>query len=270
MGLYYIALCLAYVLVQCDGDVRVNLTAVVGRSVTFPDSIHEDIYTNRLHWNKSTGLFTLSDLQKKDSGVYSIDSKKGNVFFKYYDLKVFEEVSGPVVSCVNVSSDSVTLQCSVKHTEQTTLSWFRGGQSVVSSSSAVLPLTVQQGNYTDQYKCVSQNPVDNKTATVNITAVCTGKNESNQSDEKKRSVIIIPIVSGVLVFIIIIILCIVFFIKKKFSKPESPSLQSQDSVQYAQIDHLKKRDTQSANSSPPSANILQRPLDTVYDQIQPH
>uniref|UniRef100_A0AAV2LQ35 Ig-like domain-containing protein n=1 Tax=Knipowitschia caucasica TaxID=637954 RepID=A0AAV2LQ35_KNICA len=228
MGLYYIALCLAYVLVQCDGDVRVNLTAVVGRSVTFPDSIHEDIYTNRLHWNKSTGLFTLSDLQKKDSGVYSIDSKKGNVFFKYYDLKVFEEVSGPVVSCVNVSSDSVTLQCSVKHTEQTTLSWFRGGQSVVSSSSAVLPLTVQQGNYTDQYKCVSQNPVDNKTATVNITAVCTGKNESNQSDEKKRSVIIIPIVSGVLVFIIIIILCIVFFIKKKFSKPESPSLQSQE------------------------------------------
>uniref|UniRef100_A0AAV2LK01 Ig-like domain-containing protein n=1 Tax=Knipowitschia caucasica TaxID=637954 RepID=A0AAV2LK01_KNICA len=191
----YVALCFAYVLVQCDGDVRVNLTAVVGRSVTFPDSvkekgyisfgpkpiaavfngefeIDEDIYTNRLHWNKSTGLFTLSDLQKSDSGVYSIDSKKGNVFFKLYDLKVFEEVCVPVVSCVNVSSDSVTLQCSVNHTEQTTLSWFRGGQSVVSSSSAVLPLTVQQRNYTHQYKCVSQNPAEEKTATVKITEIC--------------------------------------------------------------------------------------------------
>ncbi|CAL9700961.1 unnamed protein product [Knipowitschia caucasica] len=191
----FIILSLAYVLVQCDGDVRVNLTAVVGRSVTFPDSvkeigyisfgpkiiaavsngafeIDEDIYTNRLHWNKSTGLFTLSDLQKSHSGVYSIKSKKGNVFSKDYDLKVFEEVSVPVVSCVNVSSDSVTLQCSVNHTEQTTLSWFRGGQSVVSSSSAVLPLTVQQRNYTHQYKCVSQNPVGEETVTVNRTTVC--------------------------------------------------------------------------------------------------
>uniref|UniRef100_A0AAV2LP74 Ig-like domain-containing protein n=1 Tax=Knipowitschia caucasica TaxID=637954 RepID=A0AAV2LP74_KNICA len=79
-----------------------------------------------------------------------------------------EEVSVPVVSCVNVSSDSVTLQCSVKHTEQTTLSWFRGGQSVVSSSSAVLPLTVQQRNYTHQYKCVSQNPAEEKTATTGL------------------------------------------------------------------------------------------------------
>uniref|UniRef100_A0AAV2LPS1 Ig-like domain-containing protein n=1 Tax=Knipowitschia caucasica TaxID=637954 RepID=A0AAV2LPS1_KNICA len=91
-----------------------------------------------------------------------------------------KEVCVPVVSCVNVSSDSVTLQCSVKHTEQTTLSWFRGGQSVVSSSSAVLPLTVQQRNYTHQYKCVSQNPVGEKTATVKITEICTEENTENK------------------------------------------------------------------------------------------
>ncbi|KAK7929856.1 hypothetical protein WMY93_006251 [Mugilogobius chulae] len=175
---------------------KVNLTAVVGSSITFPDPLkqrgyfsfgsklvalvyngvnetEDNNYTNRLHWSKSTGLFTLSNLQKTDSGVYTIDSKKGNVFVKNYELKLFDPVSVPEVSGVNVSSDSCTLQCSVNPTEQITLSWFRGDQTVDSSrTSTVLILNVKRRDYSDQYKCVALNPADKKTVIVNVTIVC--------------------------------------------------------------------------------------------------
>ncbi|KAK7929859.1 hypothetical protein WMY93_006254 [Mugilogobius chulae] len=195
MALHLRAALLLTVFPLCLTEVKVNLTAVVGSSITFPNpvkergyfsfgsktiapvsngvfEIDENIYTNRLHWSSSTGLFTLSNLQKTDSGVYSIDSKKGNVFYKNYELKLYDPVSVPVVSGVNVSSDSCTLQCSVNHTEQITLSWFRGDQTVDSSrTSTVLLLNVQRRDYTDQYKCVAQNPADNKTVIVNVTTV---------------------------------------------------------------------------------------------------
>ncbi|XP_055079519.1 uncharacterized protein LOC129456438 [Periophthalmus magnuspinnatus] len=204
------ALFLLSVLSLSLSEVRVNLTSAVGSSITFPDpvkergflsfrtrtiasiyngvlEIEEDIYTNRLHWNSSTGHFTLSDLQKNDCGVYAIDSKKGNVFYKLYELKVYEPVSRPVVSCVNMSADICTLQCSVTLTEQTTLSWFRGEQPVDSSSSAVQLLTVQLRKNTPEYKCVAQNPADEKIVIVDITAVCTCKKKDLSNEQTKNS-----------------------------------------------------------------------------------
>ncbi|XP_072318880.1 uncharacterized protein [Eucyclogobius newberryi] len=236
------------IMFTCDADVKVPLKAVVGSSITFPNSvkekafillgttnlasvsngafeIYEDIYTNRLHWSSSTGLFTLSHLQQNDSGVYTIDSKKGNVLKKIYELKLYEAVSAPVVSSVNVSADSCTVQCSVKHTEQTTLSWFRGEQPVDSSTSAVLLLTVQLQDYTSQYRCVAQNPADNKAVIVNITTVCEHKETlSDTSSGSKAVYIVIPIVLTVL---IIIIMAFVLYVIKKCSKKESTPLQTE-------------------------------------------
>ncbi|XP_055078725.1 uncharacterized protein LOC117369466 isoform X2 [Periophthalmus magnuspinnatus] len=240
------ALFLLSVLSLSLSEVRVNLTSAVGSSITFPDpvkeraflnfrtktialiyngvyEIEEDIYTNRLHWS-STGHFTLSDLQKNDSGVYAIDSKKGNVFYKLYELKVYDPVSRPVVSCVNVSADICTLQCSVTLTEQTTLSWFRGEQPVDSSSSAVQLLTVQLRKNTPEYKCVAQNPADKKIVIVDITTLCTNLTSDANTKNSQPVAIIIPIV-----FAALIILCVVIFVikKKKCFKKESASRQTQ-------------------------------------------
>ena len=91
-----------------------TLTGVVGGSITLPDPllergflsyngkliasvkngefvIEEKIYLNKLLWNKETGLFTITDLQRNDSGVYNIDSKKGRVFTSSYKLTVYGE-----------------------------------------------------------------------------------------------------------------------------------------------------------------------------------
>ncbi|XP_055014230.1 uncharacterized protein LOC110164353 isoform X2 [Boleophthalmus pectinirostris] len=259
MDLYLTSVLLVFVLVQCEAEVRVNLTAVVGSSITFPDpvkergfflygsktiasvyngvfEIEEDIYTNRLHWNSSTGRFTLSDLQKSDSGVYTIDSKKGNVFLKYYELKLYKPLPLPVVSRVNVSADSCTLQCSVNLTEQTTLSWFRGEQRVDSSSSAVLLLTVQLQDNTSEHKCVAQNLADEKNVIVNITKKCQFVESQSNEDEGNSAAIIIPIVLTAL-----IILCfVIVVIKKKCTQKGSTSSQIQGRV----LTHLLHQDSQ--------------------------
>ncbi|KAK7929032.1 hypothetical protein WMY93_005427 [Mugilogobius chulae] len=98
-----------------------------------------------------------------------------------------DPVSVPVVSCVNVSSDSCILRCSLNQSrsEQTTLNWFRGDQTVDSSStSTVLNLTVQRRDYTDQYKCVALNPADKKTVIVSVTTVC--KLNETETDTSPR------------------------------------------------------------------------------------
>lgn len=125
----------------------------------------------------------------------------GNIYNHYrtnvvHVLFVFlfpDPVSAPVVSCVNVSEDSCSLQCSVTKTEQTTLLWFRGEYPVNSSNSGVLPLTVQHQDYNSEYKCVAQNPAQNKTTTVNIITVCnisetqSGENPSEMTKTCKFS-----------------------------------------------------------------------------------
>lgn len=92
--------------------VKKNLTGTEEGSITLPDPvvelgflsfgvktiamvddrkvrIVEEIYKDRLLWNNSTGLFTITGLQRNDSGIYKIDSKKGNIVTASYKLTVY-------------------------------------------------------------------------------------------------------------------------------------------------------------------------------------
>ncbi|MEQ2308679.1 hypothetical protein AMECASPLE_030734 [Ameca splendens] len=95
-------------------ELKRNLTGVVGGSIILPDpllefgffldklnnvamvkdgklEILEEKYKNKLHWNKDSGLFTLTDVQKNDSGVYKIDSKRGVILTVSYSVTVYGE-----------------------------------------------------------------------------------------------------------------------------------------------------------------------------------
>ncbi|KAM4584936.1 uncharacterized protein PAE49_004338 isoform 1-T1 [Odontesthes bonariensis] len=188
-----ISLCLGTILSAAEG-VKENLTGVVGGSIRLPDSmldkgfllynrnniasvknrefeIEEDIYLNKLLWDKETGLFTITDLQRNDSGVYKFDSKKGRVFTSSYKLTVYDSVPSPAVNTLSVSSDSCSLLCSVH--KETTLLWFKGERILNRSLSASsLPLTVNTEDFSSSYRCVAASPAENKTLTVNINASC--------------------------------------------------------------------------------------------------
>ncbi len=94
-------------------DVK-NLTVTEGGSITLPDpvvglgfllyegsivamvtdkkiQIYREIYKDKLLWNNSTGLFTITRLQRNDSGIYSIDSQTGKEFVTSYKITVYGE-----------------------------------------------------------------------------------------------------------------------------------------------------------------------------------
>ncbi|KAG8015010.1 hypothetical protein GBF38_022245, partial [Nibea albiflora] len=157
------------VMISSDTVEVKNLTGTEGGSITLPDPVEElgflnfgtktiaqvnerrvqtfdEIYKDKVLWDKNTGLFTITGLQRNDSGTYIVDSKKGKVFVTSYELTVYESVPTPAV---NVSTESCTLLCSVeKAGELLTLSWYKDEEIVIQNSSALsLPLTVHKQDF---------------------------------------------------------------------------------------------------------------------------
>ncbi|XP_074554038.1 uncharacterized protein LOC141810409 [Halichoeres trimaculatus] len=205
-------------------DIKSNLTRVQGGSVTFPDpvlkkgsfsfksntiaivekgqiNIWEEIYEERLFWDKETGLFTLRGLQRNDSGIFKIESKDRQGAPTYHRLTVYEPVSAPEVTKLNVSTESCTLLCEVQKAEETTLYWYRNEEIVNQSSLALsLPLTVE--DFRSSYRCVSENPAENKTVPVNIKTLCGERHDSKNPPDNTRSYMMaLPIVFAAAVVI---------------------------------------------------------------------
>uniref|UniRef100_A0A8P4GAN8 Ig-like domain-containing protein n=1 Tax=Dicentrarchus labrax TaxID=13489 RepID=A0A8P4GAN8_DICLA len=204
-----------------------NLTGTEGGSITLPDPvvkqgfllfggknvamvingnsmIYEGTLKDKVLWDKSTGLFTITGLQRNDSGIYVIDSKTGRVFTTTYQLTVYGEsyflplviifyqflpvimvpqMSSDLYSLMSVSTESCILLCWVEKAEGTTLLWYKDEEIVNQSSSALsLPLTVLKQDFNSSYRCVSANPAENKTAPVNVSTTCSGQISTSKSD----------------------------------------------------------------------------------------
>ncbi|KAM6939579.1 uncharacterized protein FYW49_008101 [Xenentodon cancila] len=175
-------------------DVKKNLTGVVGGNITLPDpvletgfllfdrktsakvknkslKILEEIYRNQLVWNKTTGLFTITNLQRNNSGIYTIDSIEPQVFRSSYNLTVYDSAETPAVTRLNVNSDSCLLLCLVD--KETTLWWYKDDQMVNQSSSASsLTLTVHKQDAESSFRCVSASPAEEKSLPVDVSTVC--------------------------------------------------------------------------------------------------
>lgn len=114
-------------------EVKKNLTGTVGGNITLPDSVQEEgflsyggtiivmvnngdfkVYKNknRLQWDRNSGLFTLTELQRDDSGIYTVDSKTGKVFTSSYKLTVYgkSHIYSGIFLC-NIPAPYVTSVC---------------------------------------------------------------------------------------------------------------------------------------------------------------
>ncbi|XP_019214973.1 uncharacterized protein LOC109202346 isoform X2 [Oreochromis niloticus] len=213
-------------------EVKKNLTGTVGGNITLPAPVQEkaflsyggkniadvnkgefeifgEIYMNRLQWDRNSGLFTLTELQRDDSGIYTVDSKTGNVFTSSYKLTVYDSVPTPAVKKVSVSSESCSLLCLVDR--ETKLLWFKDEQRLNQSSSALsLPLTVHKQDFNSSYRCVAANPAENKTLPVHVRTTCGDTNNDTNSSTEPRSynilIIIFSVLSATLIIIIILIM----------------------------------------------------------------
>ncbi|XP_069023596.1 CD48 antigen-like [Embiotoca jacksoni] len=252
--------------------VKKNLTGTVGGTITLPGpplekgymlfggqiiarinigeiEIEEENYKHKVHWNKNSGLFSLTNLQRNDSGIYTLDNK-GQKMMSSYKLTVYDAV--PILSVIksNVSSNSCSLMCSVDGAEETTLSWYRDEKIVKRIRSAVsLSLTVHRQDFYSSHRCVATNPAQEKTLEVDVKTSC-GHNDTvsrdgiDQRHHKILIGIIISFVCGVVLLSSGFIITLIYIDQKTKTKetkarlpkaqPSSSSSMFTSSVRYTQ------------------------------------
>ncbi|XP_024858755.1 uncharacterized protein LOC108251395 isoform X2 [Kryptolebias marmoratus] len=279
-------------IVSSAEDEKKNLTAVVGGSITFPNVVKElgflikerqnialvtkgefdiirEIYQKKLEWDRNSGLFTITDLQRNDSGVYTVQSKNREVLTSSYNLRVYDSAPTPAVIRLNVSSDSCWLRCSVD--KWVTLFWYRDQEILNQSSSQLyISITVDKSSRDSEYKCVAANPADNKTLLIDVKKSC-GFNETESGNKTPRSY---WIVGGIAVgFVLLVGLC-ACFIKQRYLQKDKKSSQTQESdgeVQYTSI--LIRSNGQKQGENLPEPSEPSEPNDcshltTVYSTLE--
>ncbi|XP_073329896.1 uncharacterized protein [Pagrus major] len=272
---------------DCE-EVKKNLTGTEGGSITLPDplkghgfllfgenniamvneekiTIYKGKYKDRLLWNKNTGLFTITGLQRNDSGIYTIDPKvEGRP--ATYRVTVYESVPTPAVNKVNVSAESCTLLCSVERAEETTLLWYKDEVIVNQSSSDLsLPLTVHEQDFSSSYRCVAANPAENKTLPVNAIISCGGQNITEDGERHHIIIgILIPIVFAVLVLLVACTIKWKCFDKKTRHTQDSVNREAED--QYT-ICEYRRQGGRGTDSSGP---VDRSNLTTIFYKLVPH
>ncbi|XP_058496806.1 uncharacterized protein LOC131467097 isoform X2 [Solea solea] len=250
------------------------------------DILLKNIYSDRILWNNNTGLFTLTGLQRNNTGDYFINFPNDDSS-SAFKLKVYARVPVPAVTRESVSADSCTLLCTLCakdimvtmvasstppladctqfHSEETTLSWNRDEQIVNSSSSALpLPLTVQLQDFSSQYNCVAENPAERKSHALTVETLCsTDTTDVNNNNNYRHYIIPLIIVYTV------ISVPAVFIIMKICFNYKTTTKQTQDSgeaeVQYSDICVRKERQNQERPDPPAAAD-----MSTIYSTLQPH
>ncbi|XP_051801062.1 uncharacterized protein LOC127533053 isoform X1 [Acanthochromis polyacanthus] len=282
---------LLLVISLCDAEEeKKNLSGTKGGNITLPDPllergflsygenviaqviegkliIEKNIYKNRLQWNQTSGLFTLTDLQRNDSGIYKIESKEGEVStISIYNLTVYDPVAPPAVQTLNVSSDSCYLLCAVDKAAEITLWWYKDQEVVDQSRSAgPLPLTVTKQDLRSSYRCVAGNPAENKTLLVDLQKVCGEKFSNSSSENNQRHGWIIGVSTGCAVLTVTVAAFLIWL--TCFSTSErKDSLDSTTEVEYAGVNICADRHSQGGHfpDSPGSADRL-----LVYHVIDP-
>ncbi|KAJ8247744.1 hypothetical protein GJAV_G00249790 [Gymnothorax javanicus] len=133
--------------------------------------ITDDNYSGRLQWDRSSGIFTLSEVKLEDSGKYTVQNNDGSISGKTtFMLTVYDPVGRPQVRSENRVKPGCSVQCSVENGREVTLSWRREGQTLNYTSSpnlsSPLSLLLKIEENSAPYICMAANPARNRTVEV--------------------------------------------------------------------------------------------------------
>ncbi|KAM7009791.1 hepatic and glial cell adhesion molecule-like [Tautogolabrus adspersus] len=155
-----------------DGDVRTN---------------YNTFFRDRLQLDHQSGSLSITELRSNDSGVYMCQSIGSHIFSQQFNLIVYASVCTPSIrinsSAMNSRCSLLTVECSVQSSRELRLSWFRGRDKLKEtsrpdpSSTLHLSLLIQAGDE-DEYSCVAENPVDQKSSRLHTADTCLNKGET--------------------------------------------------------------------------------------------
>ncbi|XP_075870801.1 uncharacterized protein LOC142880683 isoform X3 [Nelusetta ayraudi] len=282
------------VIISSNAETEKNLTAIEGGSITFPQpvlqlgsliygginiamvterkaNIPRDPWKDKVHWNNTTGFFTITELQTSDSGIYTVDAMNGDAAF--YKLTVFEPISILPVVRVNVTTESCTLLCAVEKPAGTTLWWSKDRKKVKQNSSSLsLPLTINTQEFNSSYKCEAATPAEVKSLEVIVTALCSlGKYSDNNDHGKSVGTKVVSVVLTLLGLVLgLATLAGFVIVRKRFKKDQStpPDAQSKEpEAHYSEIDFVRSQERPSPR---PTRPVDQSSLSTIYAKLEVH
>ncbi|XP_036372539.1 signaling lymphocytic activation molecule-like [Megalops cyprinoides] len=230
-----------------------------------------DQFRDRLQWNSTTGLFTITQLRAEDSGEYKVDSKDGQKKLVTFQLQVYERVSTPTVTVTAVRRLNCSVLCSVENGREVTLSWQREGVTLSHTSSpdlnTNLSLPLEIGGPKHTYYCEVKNPVSSQRHLLDIPENCTSSGETQEDDTARHRSYIIPIAAGCSLAGILAVAGLTLHVKRG-RRQHTEDTGSSD-VQYAVINHSNQTETQQRNLPELDTSAQNSKLTTVYDELRP-
>ncbi|CAJ1053375.1 uncharacterized protein LOC117816164 isoform X1 [Xyrichtys novacula] len=140
-----------------------------------------DHFKDRLQLDRQSGSLRISGLTFNDSGIYMCRSISSKIYTQRFNLSVYAPVCAPSIkinsSEVSTSCSSLLVECSVQNSRELRLSWFRGRDRLREtsgpdmSSRLILSLSVESSNG-DEYSCVAENPVDQRSSRLLMEDTC--------------------------------------------------------------------------------------------------
>ncbi|KAM9168989.1 SLAM family member 9-like isoform 2-T3 [Mergus octosetaceus] len=196
-----------------DGETM--LTIKLGKP---PDPLFfEDSYKSRVTFPDDGRSLTISQLGKKDAGIYTA---KTTIYKANFTLRVHSVLQEPEVTCVswNCSADGCryVLRCAVHTPGITSFSWSHGEQLDAEEPELVVEKEPPPGELDVlSHTCTVRNPVSSCNVTISPAAVC--------ADSNSRSFTGIVAVTVIIALIILaVLLAFLIFRGRKIFNPSTP------------------------------------------------
>ncbi|XP_058877853.1 CD48 antigen-like isoform X2 [Acipenser ruthenus] len=170
--------------------------------------VFEERFKARLQLDDMSSSLRINGLEREDSGIYQVETIRGNRFTKRFNLSVYNPVPAPHVEKINGSealgNRSCTLLCFVGNATEVNVFWMRDGKPLNTTE-----LDPWQETESDSvvFTCVASNPASNKSITVTPSHYCDEKGGAEPQMSPGVIAVIVLAVIGVLA-VLSITLCL--------------------------------------------------------------
>ncbi|XP_058877755.1 CD48 antigen-like isoform X3 [Acipenser ruthenus] len=229
--------------------------------------VFEERFKARLQLDNMSSSLRINSLEREDSGIYQVETIRGNRFIKRFQLSVYNPVPEPQVLQIHSANRSCTLQCFVGNASEVNVSWIRDGKPL-NTTELEISQEMQGGNVT--YSCVASNPASNKSITVTPSHYCGKRNGNEDGAETPRNHVLIPVIVLAVIGVLAVLSITLYLRRKKtaFEKEGSERSRNSSGIVYAEVTTAPPAGSGEDIPELAAARQTTAKLTTIYDELR--